>query len=174
MSVSARGVEPQPHELSAAAVRHRRDRVPLLGLGEDGVHDDRVPGREREPRPGVENVIDALRDADAIVLPVEPLRLRYAEEALPLDIAARVQRTGRRAETGGELRRKCRFAGAGKSPDGYQHRLRRIEIGGGERDVALERQPLLLLLLAFELRAARQRHHGAHAGAGGEEQRQAG
>ena len=119
MSVSARGAEPQPHELSAAAVRHRRDRVPLLGLGEDGVHDDRVPRREREPCPGVENVIDALRDADAIVLPVEPLRLWYTEEALPLDIAARVQGTGRRAETGGELRRKCRFSGAGKSPDGY-------------------------------------------------------
>jgi hypothetical protein len=84
-----------------------------------------MPGGESAPRLVLDDVVDALRRADAIVLAVEPLRLRHPEQALALHVAAHVQSARRRPDVRGEQRGKRRLARPGQAADRDEYRFRR-------------------------------------------------
>jgi hypothetical protein len=102
--------KPQANELATGFTRDRLDRGTLLLLGEDRIDDDGMAGSEGAARLVLDNVVDALRRADAVMLAIETLRLRDAEQAFALNVATQVKRAGSRPDKRGNDVGERRFA----------------------------------------------------------------
>ena len=111
MSVSAGAVSHKPTNSQPTSRAIASTAVALVLLGEDSVDDDGMSGSEGAARLVLDNAVDALRRADAVVLTIETLRLGHAEQALALHVAAQVKRTRGRPDQRGNDVGERRFAG---------------------------------------------------------------